>query len=62
MMGIFPTGSVKEREVYRRAVTRVNSGHDQEAEREEELLKVDMKIEEVKTKMLRDNVQLYKTP
>ncbi len=56
---ILPTGSSKERAVFNRALNRVNSGGDQEGDSREEPLKMVMKFEEVKTKMLTGNMQLY---
>uniref|UniRef100_A0A4W6BPU6 Protein-glutamine gamma-glutamyltransferase 2 n=1 Tax=Lates calcarifer TaxID=8187 RepID=A0A4W6BPU6_LATCA len=52
-------GSAKEREVFKRAVTRLNSKDDQAGDGGEEPLKVEMKIEKVKSKLLGCNVQLY---
>lgn len=59
MMGIFPTGSARERAVFRRALNRASSEDDKEADSKEEPPRVEMKMEEVKTKKLWGNEQLF---
>lgn len=57
MMFFFPTGSARERAVFKSALKRVNSGDNGDSR--EEPLKVEMKFEQVKAQRPRGNVELY---